>query len=438
MALSNDACTAFNSWLFQRSPQWFPKEMAKDRFPQAAGYLNLWPQEKFPNFLGTELNWNTIHVTRPNDNGCWEAMDATACMQAICDPERVYTGWGVTNAVFGKYHRDYQTPVFCFDQLRHITDAKMQLAAIVDGHKQMSKGIMSDFLRLLALRQSDVIHIAGSDNTTVDVTAGMFLANCTKIDLGSAANLPTSELTLDYLDNHVDDLQFNGYFANEFMPTGLYQIMSDTTTWRRLANKNPNLYSMYTGADFAKGGKLYAFGVMPNVGQWAMKVDDEPMRFNHLGNGVLQRIWPFDNVATTVGKMPQFSQGYKNAHYQLYHVYNRAAREVYVGDVSPVGSGMEFNLARDMMGRWQWKYPDFFKARDPNTGEICEYNNDKKNKGYWLAEFEAGMRTIYPKIEMWILALREPTPIFNQKLCRDLPITYNTGTPYNPWCGDED
>lgn len=415
--------------------------MAKDRFPQNAGYLNVWPQSSWPNFLGTELHWNTIHVTRPNDPGCWEAMDALPCMTAICDPPRKYVGWGVTDHTYVKYHQDYQTPVFCFDQLRHTTDAREQLSAIVEGLAPMSKEIMSDFLKLLSIRQSDVLHIAGSANATIEITPEMFLNECTKIDLGGAGNLPTSQLTMNYLDNHVDDLEYNGYFNKQFLGDAPFMIMSDKTTWRRLANQNPELKPMYDGADFKKGGQFYDFGIMANVGAWAMKVDEVPFRFQHIGNGVIQRIWPYENVATTIGKKPEFSTAYKNARYQLYHVFNRAAREVYVGDVASVGSGMEFKLARDMMGKWQWinPGPGMFQATDPNTGEVCTYSNDKQNKGYWLAEFEAAMRTIYPKIEMWILALREPTPIVNDPPCATEPeMVYQELTPYNPWCGDEE
>src|SRR5256885_634231 len=125
-------------------------------------------------------------------------MDSANCMQPICDPERLYTGWGVDDATFGKFHRDYQTPVWCYDQLRHVTEAKQQLAAIVDGHRRMSKDIMSDFLKLLSIRQAGTLHICGSAGTTVAVTESMFQANCTKINLSSTGNLPTSELTMNY------------------------------------------------------------------------------------------------------------------------------------------------------------------------------------------------------------------------------------------------
>ena len=45
---------------------------------------------------------------------------------------------------------------------------------------------------------------------------------------------------------------------------------------------------------------------MSGVGNWLFKVDPEPMRFQHIGNGVLRRLFLYQNVATTVGKMPVF------------------------------------------------------------------------------------------------------------------------------------
>jgi hypothetical protein len=57
-------------------------------------------------------------------------------------------------------------------------------------------------------------------------------------------------------------------------------------------------------------------------------------------------------VATTVGKMPQFDTAYKNAQYQLYHVYARGARKMYVGDTAPVGALLWFpGRVSDIAGR---------------------------------------------------------------------------------------
>jgi len=345
-------------------------------------------------------------------------------------------GWGSTRANYTKFHRDYTTPPWCFDQLRDTEEAVNQLSAIVDGLKAQPNEIWSDFFRLWALRSSNVIHIAGSALTEVTTTDSIFTNNCTRIDLGSADNLPTSKLTMEYLDNHIEDLQYKGYFDSDFSPTGKFEVMTDLQTQRDLANGNPALTGMYMAADFVKGGKFYAFGVMSGVGNWMFKIDSAPLRFQHLGSGVLQRIFPYENVATTVGKKPEFSSAYKNAPFQMSHVYNRAARTVYMGDTSPVNSDMKF-LARDLNGTWTWKSPDYFDYIDPNTGVKCSYNNDKHNMGYFLGEFEVGVMTEYPEIEMVIIHQREPQTIVDNPRCSATPETVTQSLlPYNILCGD--
>jgi hypothetical protein len=165
------------------------------------------------------------------------------------------------------------------------------------------------------------------------------------------------------------------------------------------------------------------------------KLDNEQLRFQHIGGGVLQRIWPYENVATTVGKKPEFSLAYKNAPYAAYHVYNKDARSVYVGDISPVNPEMKFNMSRNMLGQWKWMSPDYFTFRDPNTGLECAYNNDKHNMGYLLGEFELGLETTYPEIEMWIIAQREPQGVVNDPRCAANPtMVYQSLTPYNELC----
>jgi len=435
MALSAAQCAAFNNYLSRRTPS-FDKEFAKDRFPYSFIYSNMYEQKPFPAFTGTEHTWDKIHVTRPNDDGCWETVDITNCIGAPCSTSRKYTGWGATRATYGLYKTEYQTPVFCFDQLRHVEEARTQLAAIVQGHKQMPDEITSDFIRMMAVRSSDVIHICGSALTTVTTTAVMFTNNCKRIDLGGAGNLPTSKLSMEYLDNHVEELMLKGYHDRSWTPDAKFMVTSDLTTMRELTNKNPALTQMYTSADFAKGGKYYAFGAMAAAGSWLFKPDATPLRFRHINSGVLERIWPYENVSATIGKKPEFSTDYKNAEYQMYHVYNRAAREVHVGDITPVNPEMQFGLSRSMLGKWSWKHPDYFTSRDPNTGTVCTFQNDKDNMGYFLGEWELGVKTVYPEIEMIIIAKREPVPVANIAKCASEPTWsgYQDLAPYNDWC----
>lgn len=429
-------CNRFNNFLFRRTPDW-DKELAKDRFPWSYLYSNMYPTKTWASFTGDTHTWDRVHVTRPNDDGCWESINVDACNMNICDPETFYTGWGSTRSYYGKFRRDYRSPVFCFDQLRHVEEAEAQLSAIIDGHKEMPDGIISDFIRMLVLRQAGTFHICGSALLELPVTANMFSANCRQIDLGSANNLPTSKLTMNYLDNHVEDLLYNGYFDHDFLPTGQFACTTDIQTLRDMANQNPTLAKMFTGADEAKAASFYEFGIMTRIGNWGFKIDKEPLRFQHLGNGVLERVWPYENVAATVGRRPVFDLAYKNAEYQMFHVFNRSARELYVGDITPVHPEMKFSVARSLMGKWSWKSPDYFRGRNAATGEVCEFDNVKKNKGFFLGEYEMGTKTIYPEIEMIILAKREPQCVVNLPRCAATPdIAYQELTPYNPGCDD--
>lgn len=427
-------CQQFNHHLFRRTPDW-DKELAKDRHPHSFTYSGLYESSTWPSFTGTTHTWDKVHVTRPNDDGNWQAMSISGCALDVCDPSRKYTGWGSTRSTYTKYHQDYQSPVFCFDTLRHVEEAIAQLEAIIEGHKQMPDEIVSDFLRLLSLRTCGTLYICDSGFTSISISDASFSEGMTKLDVASTANLPTSKLCMPYLNHYLPQLMYNGYHNRSFIPGAKFTCMTDMQTQQELCNANPALSAMYTSADFTKGGKFYAYGVMSGCGDWLFKVDPTPLRFYQVGStSVLKRVWPFQNVAATIGKKPQFDAQYEAAPYQLSHVYARAARKVFVGDTTPVHPEMKF-LARDLMGKWSWKAPDYFKAMDPNTGTVCEYNNDKKNKGYFLGEFELGVKTEYPEIEMWVLHLRESAPMADVPRAQAIAaLVAQTLTPYNTGC----
>lgn len=447
-------CAAISDFLFRRTPDW-DKELTRDRFPYEMTYIGLYEPRTWESFTGTTHTWDRVHVAMDNDDGCWDSMNADSwtngdCLkQDMCNPNRLEIGWGSTRSTYGKYHRDYKTKPFCLDHLRHVEEAKQQLAAIVEGLKELPDQIQSNFLKLLALRQSDVIQIASATNSfpTVTVSDSIFTNNCMRIALGNSNKVPTSKLSMQYLNHFLPTLMYKGYFNKKFLsgkegiaPAGKFTCMTDIQTQQELCNANPALSQMYQSADFQKGGKFFAYGVMSGCGDWLFKVDPQPMRFLHLGSGVLQRVRPYQNVSDTVGKKPQFDPVYENATFQLSHVYARAARKVYTGDITSVHPDMPF-AARNLMGKWSWKQPDAFQYTNPATGEICTYYNDKKNRGYFLAEFETGMKSEYPEIEMWVLHLREAQPVTDVPLVATFnnPApnsdgTYQTLTPYNPGC----
>jgi len=451
-------CGKLSDFLFRRTPDW-DRELARDRYPYEMTYIGLYEPRTWESFTGTVHTWDRISVAMDNDDGCWDVMNAdnftnnNCNQQDMCNPTRLEIGWGSTRSTYGKFHRDYKTKPFCLDHLRHVEEAKQQLAAIVEGLKELPDQIQSNFQKLLALRQSDVIQVCSQANAfpTVTVSDSIFTNNCMRIALGNANKIPTSKLSMQYLNHFMPTLMYKGYFNKKFLsgkesmsPAGKFTVMTDIQTQQELCNANPALTGMYQTADFQKGGKFFAYGVMSGCGDWLFKVDSQPMRFLHLGSGVLQRVRPYQNVAATVGKKPQFDPLYENATIQFSHVYARAARCVYTGDITSVHPDMPF-AARNLMGKWTWKQPDAFLYTDPSTGAQCTFYNDKKNRGYFLGEFETGMKSIYPEIEMWVLHLREAQPV------ADIPLaatfnnpapntdgTYQKLTPYNPGCDTSD
>ena len=490
MALNASQCAQFNDYLGRRPYDW-DKRIARDRKPHAYIYTGMYRTETFPTFTGTTHLHEKVYVTRPNDPGLWTQFTADPCVGNPCDNPRQYVGHGVDQLRYDRYRREYQTPVFCLDQLNTIEEGIQKMAAIAEGYKELPEDICSDFLRLLTLRKAGTaaqgagiflcgLQDASGNPVAIDSSDNMFavstsaaapagVANSLFINLNANGQLTTlgyqttallsaalGQLSMEYLANQQEDLGSNGYHDREWSVEGKFMITTDQTTRRRLLVANPALTQMYSAADFAKGGAFYSYGVTAGCGDWLFKEDKAQMRFRFradldgkdltgaalTGAVWIQQVWPFENVAATYGLKPQFSAAWKNAPIRLYHCYNRDARTVYVGDITSVNDEMKFGLSRSFMGKWTWKSPDYFQALDPNTGVLCTFQNDKKNKGYWLGEYDLAEKTVYPEIERLILALGEPQPYVRVPRTNTAPTgptsstDYQSLLAYNAQCGE--
>ncbi len=457
MPLTTAQCSQFNDYLGRRPYDW-DRRIARDRKPVSYLYTAMYKTSPFPTFEGTTHLHERVYVTRPNDPGLWTQFTADPCVGAPCDQPRQYIGHGVDQLRYDRYKREYQTPVFCLDQLNTVEEGINKMAAIAEGYQEMPELICSDFLRTLTLRKAGTaaqgagLFLCGMQDSqgnpvAIDIADNMFVVsngessvvsrNSLMINLNANSGLSAQGITtttllraalgqmsMEYLNNMQEDLAANGYHNKDWMVSGKFAITVDATTRRRLLVANPALTQMYNAADFAKGGSFYSYGMTSGCGDWLFKEDKMQMRFRFRGDldgkglaggTVANAIWveqvqPFENVAATYGLKPVYSNDWKQAPIRLYHVYNRDAREVFVGDVTSVNDEMKFGLARSFMGKWSWKSPDYFDAVDPNTGVKCSFNNDKRNKGYWLGEYDLAEKTVYPEIERLIFALGEPQP----------------------------
>lgn len=457
MALGPTQCQAFNDYLGRRPYDW-DKKIAKDRKPSDYIYTGMYETQTWPSFTGTTHLHERVYVTRPNDPGLWTQFTADPCVGTPCNVPRQFIAHGVDQLRYDRYKREYQTPVFCIDQLNTIEEAIAKMAAIAEGYKELPEMICSDFLRLLTLRKAGTtaqggglfligVQDSSGNPVAINIADNMFAVskgesavksnNSLLINLNANGDLTAvsitttallaaaiGQLSMEYLANMQEDLAANGYHNKEWLMDGKFSLTVDATTRRRLMVANPALTQMYSAADFAKGGAFYSFGVTNGCGDWLFKEDKMQMRFrfradldgkDFAGNALTSAIWieqvqPFENVAATFGLKPTFSTAWKNAPISLYHCYNRQARTIYVGDITSVNDDMKFGLSRSFMGQWSWKSPDYFTAVDPNTGTSCNYQNDKRNMGYWLGEYDLGEKTVYPEIERLMIGLHEPQP----------------------------
>lgn len=457
MALSTAQCQAFNDYLGRRPFDW-TKKIAKDRKPSDYIYTGMYKTETWESFTGVTHLHERVYVTRPNDPNLWPQVSNAVCVGQPCQRQINYISHGVDQLRYDRYQVDYQTPVFCIDQLNTIEEAMQKMNAIAAGYMELPENIASDFLRTLTLRKAGTVaqgaglFLSGLQDSTgnpvaIDINDSMFAVSQGQSLVGSKntllinlnANLQLTaqgitttssvasnlgQLTMEYLTNIQDDLAGNGYHNKEWLMAGKFSITMDATTRRRLLVANPALTQMYSAADFAKGGAFYSLGVTQGCGDWLFKEDKAQMRFRFRGDmdgkdfggatlaGAIwiEQVQPFENVAATYGLKPIYSTMWKQAPIRLYHAYHREARTIYVADLRSVNSDMKFGMARSFMGEWKWYSPDFFQAVDPTTGTLCQYPNEKHNQGFWKGEFDLGEETIYPEIERLIIALGEPQP----------------------------
>lgn len=429
------SCASYYDYLFDRTPH-FDDDVLQDWFPTDDAWIGQVSTGAWNAFTGTQHVYDRIHVGAPDLSQAWDlfaTQDAT-CVAGACAPNEISVGWGSTRKVYNRERKSYTTNVLCFDQIDTRAKAKEQMAGIVKGVKEITRMVQSDYLRSRSLINADTIYICGSSMIEVPITASTFTGACLTVNLGSAANVPTSQLTIQYLQRFYEPLQFQGYFKYKMVPNGMFKLITDPITSQELIQNNPSLVSNFKFTDFQKGGELFKYGMSSAIGNFGIAWDGFPMRFYHIGNGVLRRVFPYVNVAATIGIKPTVATEYIKAPIQYSPIWHPEAMKRLVPDLTPVHPEMPF-LTRDLAGKWSFCMDPVLVVKNPTDGSTCTIDNKRRNQGLWFADFENSIKFERPELVRGILHLREPGCVVDMPACSTAPnYVIQNFSDVNPVC----
>lgn len=433
------SCSSFFDFLFDQSPH-FDKDILKDWFPTDDAWIGHVATMPWEAFTGTTHVYDHVHVGAPDLSQAWDVFDtqSTDCVSNACTPQAISVGWGSTRKTYNRERKRYETNVLCFDQMNTRAKAKQQLAEIIKGIKDLTKMIWSDYIRRNSLMLSPTLNICGAARATVSLSSANFTGGMATLVLGSDALLPTSNLTIQYLQRFYEPLQGNGYFKSKYVPNGMFKLVTDPITSQQLCEGNPSLTSLFKFDDFKKGGELFKYGMSKGIGNFGIAWDMFPARFypKNDGLGTLVRVWPYVNAPASIGIKPVFNSAWVNAPIQYSPIWHPEAMKRAVPELVSVHPEMPF-LTRDLGGKWNFTGPqsDTLVVTNPTTGTTCVIDNKARNQGLWWADFEAGFRFEYPEWTAPILHLREPGCVVDNVPCSTAPAyVVQDYSDVNPVC----
>jgi hypothetical protein len=449
----NFNCNAYYDYLFDRAPH-FMDDVLTDWFPTDDAWIGQVATLPWEAFTGTQHVRDRVHVGAPDMSQNWAQFDTSeqnfipgdgntfsagtsGCVTWA--PNEIAVGWGSTRTVFNRYKQSYTTNPLLFDQIDTRSKAKFQMGQFISGIKDMTKMIQADWLRTSSLLFCDSLYIAGSAMGSVALNSGLFTGQALTVNIGKA-NLPTSELTAQYLQRFYEPLMFEGYFKSRYVPNGTFKLITDPITSQQLVQMNPSLADKWKFETFQRGGELFKYGMSAGIGNFGIAWDGFPMRFYwDEGAQRLRRVWPYINVNATIGVKRQVADAYIKAPYQISHIWHPEALKRYVPNLQSVHPDMPF-LTRDLGGKWQFLGGNRDKTivvRTVTQGGVATQtviDNKRGNIGLFWADFENAPEFQRPELVRVILHQREPGCVTDLPACSTPPTYVSQSWAANTLC----
>lgn len=352
--------------------------------------------------------FDKVHVAQPDYTSAWEdRTDAeTNDCTTGCNPPTTFVDWGTTRDSYFTEHKTLRSREMCLDKLLQIPNLSEQITKIYRVLRKIPMGFNADFLRTRFLSYHDTLQIAGSTFDTLAITSSNIDKNATFIKLGSTALLPDSQLTWAILTAYGQELEMRGYSQDSGLPSGMYNLVTHSRTYQKLVGLNPELRSQLRVEGVKELSPLYKPGVGINAdpfGPFAPTFDAQQLRYQHNGNGLLQRVLPYKNDPATTGHKPVVNPAYLNARYAISYILHPKAATLYTSTPKRIHPEVP-TVNSAMWGSWGFVNDNPLISKNPD-GTECTKNNELHWLFYWLCYLKLGFQYEQRDLVMPILHL---------------------------------
>lgn len=371
------------------------------------------------------LIYDKLHVQQPNYTVQWETINGDECANP-CEPPMTTVGHGSTRDSVSMQQLDLISQPWCLQQMRTVPHIGEQISQIYKILSQIPQTFIGDFLRTRFTSYHDTLQIAGSAFGTFAITTGNTSPNLTTLNLGSTANLPTSSLTWDILSYYSQLVGMRGYDYKSGLPSGMRSLLTHSRVFQNLVGTNPALRAQIRPTDLKSLSPLFMPGKGINAepfGFLAPTFDEKQVRFQHVGNGVLNRVFPYLNTDATTGEKPTVNPAWFNARYALSYILHPEAATLYTPAPRKIHELVpQLNTA--MFGKWTFiNNQGIIRLYNPD-GTYCDKDNADQFWFYWRTHLEAGFRYDQRDLVMPILHLIDGSGaacVVDAPVCGDAP-----------------
>lgn len=443
---------AFTSFLVDEEPR-YDKLILEDIRPSDDWLLHInqgiyEPQDGVAKFL------DRFNHVWPNVTKTWVATAAGNCLGTPCDKVEHYITWGSTRTNYFLEEQSWATPLLCFDQDMHITQAVEQYQYIISEIlKPATAAITSNYARKRVAMNAGQQYVAnrffGAASNTFSFTWIVVGDEEIYIDC-NVVNTSVFKLTPQMLQRRVTPLSQLGYFGKQpfkDMPPQIELVTDLETCWDldKLGGQQgvggvPSIGGNWRFTEWDAANKYWKYNYSGQLGNYVIRVDPLQYRFNYVGPSPLtagqfryQVVLPYINVPSSgageaAGLKDIPNPAWAAALYAFTLVWHRKAGSILVSEARPINSAMPY-AERDFKGRWQFVMDNL--GADVNGQPI---ENKRRNKGQFIADFKQAYRAENNELSELYFHKREPACVIEINTCsgdQGYPVQVYSSDPTN-------